>query len=175
MNRRLLAVISIATLILISLTVYYVGVSSERNVYEIEMYEFSYRVKDGGSSIVLKSGERYVFKVRNIGGAPHELMIVRDKDAVINNAHKMISRLMDRGLNGEALMEEFENMHHEMEEEMRNSGNLLYKIELAPGEEGNIEVSFSDPGIYYIICLELEGSYPKTHADMGMIEKIIVE
>ena len=174
-NSRVVIGVSISAILIIIGIYYAASIMDGGKTITIKMMEFSYQVEGGSFPLRLVRGETYILKVVNIGGAEHELMIVRNKDMMIEMSQDLINSLLDEGKSEGELIKAFEHAHHEMEEEMVKNGNLLYTLELGPGEEGTLKVSFADPGTYYIVCMEMEGSAPKTHADMGMVAEIIVE
>jgi len=155
--------------------IYFSGITSKQ-IYRIRMVDYAYSIEDGGLPLKLRANTEYTFEVVNIGKFVHELMIVRDnKDRVIGDLKSLVSRLISEGYEGEELLEEIELLHHELEEEWEEAGILFFKIELNPGEEGLMNVEFSEPGEYWMICLELEGTAPDPHYERGMVAKIIVE
>jgi uncharacterized cupredoxin-like copper-binding protein len=133
--------------------------------YDIELRESSFAVKDGGTSISVRAGETVVFKIINVGGVDHEFMVVTDKDEVLTLASQKISELLDEfGEDEEAVEHEYEEWH-EMLHHMR-SDLMLLMVHLEPGESETVEFMFDEPGTYWMVCLELHGSFPNTHAEI---------
>jgi uncharacterized cupredoxin-like copper-binding protein len=161
--------------VVLGASAYFLLGQGEETEYTIIMREFSYLVEGGSLPLRLRAGVTYTLNVVNEGVVEHELMIVRSKDAMIGMVHEILYELGEEGLSGEELIEAFEHEHHEMEEAMESQGLLLFEIELEAGEEGVLTVTFDEPGVYWIVCVELEGSLPDTHADLGMVAQIIVE
>jgi uncharacterized cupredoxin-like copper-binding protein len=153
--------------------VWLVTAQGEREI-TIKMREFAF-VIEGGSPLRIKAGETVQVKVVNEGVVEHELMVVRDKDRVLKMMREVIDARVEEGLEGKELIEAVEHEHHEVGEEMEKENLLLAKIELEPGEEGVLELRIDEPGTYWMVCLELEGSAPETHQEEGMVAQLIVE
>jgi len=166
---------AIVVVVLVALVFFMFFPATEVKSYEVELSDFVFVLKDGEFPIKVKVGETIRFKIRNVGGFEHEFMIVTAdmKDKMADEALDLINSLMDMGLSGEDLLEEFEKRfetHHEEE-------GVLLEVVLEPGEETVVEIVFEEPGTCYIICLEAEGTIEagKTHFHQGMFAEIIVE
>ena len=145
--------------------------------YEVELSDFIFILKNGEFPITVKAGDTVVFKVRNVGGFDHEFMIVTSdmKESMLNKAYKVLSELREKGLSGADLLEEYEH-------EMGGHGGemdegMLLMLRLKPGEESQGEITFHEPGTYYILCIEAGGTADagKSHAHQGMVAEIVVK
>lgn len=143
--------------------------------YNVRFSDFVFILEDGDWPLRVKVGEKIVFHCKNVGGYPHEMMIVtpETKDQLLNTAHNILADLANQGLTGDDLGERYEEVLGEHESE----DGVLAEIILEPGESGDVTVVFTEPGTYYVICLEADGTADglKVHADHGMIAQIIVE
>ncbi len=143
--------------------------------YNVKFSDFVFVLEDGNWPLRVKVGQKIVFKCKNVGGYPHEMMIVTPeaKDALLQMAKGILNDLASQGLTGDELAERYEEVlaDHEAED------GVLAEIILEPGESGDISVVFTEPGTYYVICLEADGTADglKVHAEHGMIAEIIVE
>lgn len=140
--------------------------------YTIRMREFAFKLEGGEFPLRIKSGEPVKIKLINEGAVTHELMIVKDKDAVINMVHEIIEKLQAQGLKGDKLIEAYEDEHEKMHSEMKD---MIISVDVSPGTEKTVTFTIDEPGTYWAVCLEIEGSAPKVHADLGMFAQIIVE
>ena len=144
--------------------------------YEVELSDFIFIPKKGSFPITVNAGETVLFKVRNVGGFDHEFMIVTAemKDMMLNKAAQVLSELLEMGLSGSELLEEYE---HEMGGHGGEMGEGMFlMLRLEPGEELEGKVTFHEPGTYYVICIEAGGTAEagKSHAHQGMVAEIIV-
>ena len=141
--------------------------------FTLEMQEFGYNGFSGGPTIKAKVGDTIKLTLKNVGGAPHEFMIVENKDMALAMMKKTISDLQDMRLENEELMERYNEMHHGMMMDM-----MVFQgsqVDLQPGETVTIYVEVDRPGTFWYICHHLEGTYPELHQERGMFGKLIVE
>lgn len=141
-------------------------------VFEVELREFSFDLVGDSFPISVKVGEQITFRIKNLGTVTHEFMIVKDKDFFINAMHQKIQELMGQTEDLEAIKGEIEDFH--MALMMQNKDLIVAMTDLAPGEGKTLEVTFDEPGTYWVICLEVEGTLPQIHAEKGMVAEIIV-
>ncbi len=143
------------------------------NVYNIELREFAFVLKDGSFPLHVKAGEKITFKIKNVGGVGHEFMIVTDKDAVIDMIHQKIAELQAKyGNDTDKIETEYESWHESIM--MQRKDLFLAMKDLEPGESATVTYTFQSPGTYWIVCAEVGGTLPKIHADFGMIAEIDV-
>ncbi len=153
---------------------WYLGAITDQREITIRMREFAYVLEGGDWPLVLKAGEMYRVRMVNEGAVVHEAMIVKDRERVLEIIDGALSEL--KGLSGEDFEEAFDKMHHEVEEGLEEEGLMLFEADdLASGEETVMELRFDEPGTYWIVCMEVEGTIPKTHLHAGMEAEIIVE
>ncbi len=153
---------------------WYLGLVSSPGEITIRMREFSYVLEAGDWPLILKAGETYRMRIINDGAVVHEAMVVRDAGKVLEIMDESLREL--ESLSGEDFEKAFEKMHHEVEEHLEEEGLMLLEADdLAPGEETVMELKLDEPGTYWIVCMEVEGTLPKTHLHAGMEAKIIVE
>ncbi len=143
-------------------------------VIEVELREFSFAVKGESPPLRVKAGEPIIFKAVNRGVVVHELMIVSDKDRLINLATQKLAELYTQyGDDIDTVEVKFKEWHEEIH--MKEHGLILKSVEFEPGESKEIQFTFEEPGTYWLVCMEIEATYPQTHADQGMFLEIIVE
>lgn len=174
-NKVIISIIVVVIIAIIGISVWYFLMTPGAREYVIRFREFAFIIEGTSFPLKIKAGETIKIKFINEGAVEHELMIVKDKDQVLKMAHALIEELQAQGFSGEDLIKAFEERHHEMEEDIEKRGLLLFKVELGSGEEIIKELKIDTPGTYWAVCLELEGSAPKTHTDMGMYAQIIVD
>jgi len=177
MDSKVLAGIVVAVIAIAGVAIFMLQSPAEGRVIEVELGDFVFNLKGVDEPLRVKAGETIVFKITNKGTVEHEFMIVSEdmKEMMLQSAMQLFQDLQAQGYEGQELIEKFEEEFGHAEEEME--GGMLGEMILEPGESGELKVTFEEPGTYYIICLEVEGTghAGKTHADMGMIFKVIVE
>ncbi len=145
--------------------------------YEVDLSDFTFILRDGEFPITVKVGQTIIFKLRNVGGFDHEFMIVTPemKDMMLNKAVEVLNELKEMGLSGEELLEMYE-------EEVGGHGmemgeGMILMVRLDPGESTQVEVSFDEPGTYYIMCIEAGGTAEAgvSHAHQGMVAELVVK
>ena len=167
----IIAIIVILVLIGVFTVVNFLPLGPKKIVISMREYKFS--IEGIGTVLNLKAGEKIVLDIRNDGVIVHELMIVRDKDEVVSLAEKVIEDLrMKYGDDVEAIEMGFEEWHEELHHDRPDL--VLVSIDLEPGESSILEFTFDEPGTYWFICLEIDATFPETHAHNGMILKIVV-
>ncbi len=152
----------------------------EGRTVEVELGDFIFIFKDVEEPLRVKAGESVTFKITNRGGFTHEFMVVSEdmKNIMFMRAQELFQELMDQGLEGEELIETFEKeFAHREEASEAGAAGMLGEAVLEPGESTELTIMFEKPGTYYVVCFEVEGTGQagKTHADQGMIFKIVVE
>ena len=175
MKKNILIPMVTALLLAAIVAVYFVPLGASAKEISIKLYEFGYQLEDGDFPLKLKAGEVYTFKVVNIGGVEHELMIVTDPDFVIQDIKSAVNEYISQGVSIDDIDEKLDEEHHEFEERWVEAGVYIEGVKLGPGEETTFEVKIDQPGTYYMVCLVFKGSAPDTHADRGMIAEVIVE
>ena len=141
--------------------------------FTLEMQEFGYDGYSGGPTLKAKVGETIKLTLKNVGGAPHEFMIVENKDMALAMMKKTVSNLHDMGLEKGELIEKYNEMHHGMMMDMMAFQGS--QVDLQPGETVTIYVEVDRPGTFWYICHHLEGTYPELHQERGMFGQLIVE
>ncbi len=175
MDKKILAGLGIAVVAVI--IIFGFMMMPTATTYEVQLTEYRFIIKGVSEPLTVKAGETVIFKIKNVGGVEHEFMIVSDrmKEMMLERATELFQDLQAQGLSGEELIEKFEEEFAHAEEGMEQG--MLGEIILEPGEEGTLEVTFEEPGTYWIICVEVEGTgeFGKTHAHEGMVFKVVVE
>ncbi|MDJ0269316.1 MAG: hypothetical protein NXY59_01980 [Aigarchaeota archaeon] len=95
-------------------------------------------------------------------------MVVKDKDAMLTEIRDTVNELKAQGLDEE----DIEGSHeiHEIHEKYAEED-----VAVEPGETKTFFLKFDAPGTYSYLCTELAATFPDTHADEGMVGKIVVE
>ncbi len=150
------------------------------NVYTLTLRE--YEIEPSPDPIIAKVGETLVFRIVNEGSVEHEVMFVLDLEMMANMIEMRAMELMQErpDLSQEEIahivLEEHDEVMLRMVEQALGDKVKAeeYMIELEPGESEVISMTFLEPGIYIIACMELSGTFPKPHAASGMFNQIIV-
>ena len=149
------------------------GLSGSKEI-TIKMREFAYELEDGDWPLILKAGENYKVRIVNIGAVKHEIMIVKDKDVVLKEIDGVLGGL--ENAEPREFEEAYEEAHHEVEEKLEDAGIMVGELgALEPGEETVVELRIDEPGTYWLVCVEVEGSIPQTHLHEGMASQLIVK
>lgn len=177
MDSKVLAGIVVAVIAIAGVAIFMMQSQTSARVIEVELGDFLFNLKGVEEPLRVKAGETIIFRITNKGAFEHEFMVVTEemKDMMLQNARQLFQDLQAQGYEGEELIEKFEEEFAHAEEGMEMG--MLGEVLLEPGDSAELEITFEEPGTYYIICLEVEGTGQagKTHADQGMIFKVIVE
>ncbi len=177
MDSKVIAGVVVAVIAIAGIAIFMMQGQTEGRVIEVELGDFLFNLKGVEEPLRVKAGETIVFKITNKGVFEHEFMVVTEdmKDMMLQNARRLFQDLQAQGYQGDELIEKFEEEFAHAEEGME--GGMLGEVILEPGDSTELKITFDEPGTYYIICLEVEGTGQngQTHADMGMVFKIVVE
>jgi len=104
-------------------------------------------------------------------------MPVKDKDLILKEIREKVEELKAKGMDEEAIEEshEIHEIHEKHSLGVFVNGEKKDDVDVEPGESVTFILKLDNPGEYYYVCLVLHGTFPKTHADLGMWGKIIVE
>ncbi len=147
--------------------------------YKLEAREFGFNGFSGGPTLTVKVGETVRINLVNRGGIKHEFMVVKDKDAFLSEAHKVIGGLMTQGMKDAEEIEESHEYHAVMEKWglkiLKVDKEFEEDVEVEPAKTVVFEIKFTTPGTYWYLCGALVGTLPQTHADRGMFGQIVVQ
>ena len=147
-------------------------------IYLVELSE--YEIAANPEPIIARVGQPITLQIVNTGTLSHEFMLAPDPEGMVSMMRKQLEDFLAR--NPEATEEEaeefLEELHHAMLEMMekalagRVEGPLM--IELEPGERDTVTLVFNEPGVYTVVCMEVEATLPQFHVEQGMFTQIIV-
>lgn len=144
-------------------------------IFTIGMREYSFKITDNIFPLKIKTGELFQIKLTNEGVLPHELMLVKDKDKIFEVVNNILADLTSQGLEGN--MNEYIDKYVEAHKKMitDNSDIIIGSWILSTGDQNNIDLKIYEPGTYWLVCLEMGGTAPKTHLHRNMFAEITVE
>lgn len=148
------------------------------NVYKVSLQE--YDIIATPEPIVARVGEPIIVQISNDGSVGHEFMIVADMNMMVMHLRQLMEEIMEENpeADEEEIIHEVEEAHDAMLDMMiepiRDDFEGPVQVKLAPGESETVTYVFYEPGVYTVVCLELEGSFPVFHGELGMFTQIIV-
>jgi len=154
---------------------------------ELSMVEYGFNRAGFAPTLTVKAGEVVVLKLVNNGARAHEFMVVPDKDMALMMMKNIIREVDMLDLSVEEKIHEYEERHLEMMANMDKMYDFelepaevgespgMIMVTLEPGEELEIRFVINDPGTYWYLCQEAEGTWPEIHQERGMVGKLIVE
>lgn len=119
----------------------------------------------------VQAGKIIYLVLTNDGNVPHEIVLVQDKDMVLNHVHMLITNIQNDAnyTTDEEREEAYEAAHEETAHAYRD-------IEAHVGVGETARLAFIlDAGTYYFVCHEPDGTWPNVHQDAGMWATLIVE
>lgn len=123
--------------------------------------------------LTVPAGTIILLVITNDGDAEHELMVVQDKAAVLTMMQNLANQI-NNDANYTTVAEKMEAFH-EAHEEMHDMAYQGIEVDVEPGETIGVSFVIEDPGTYYFVCHETEGSWPQLHQSLGMEGTLIVE
>ncbi len=184
----ILAVTFTVALIGAAAILYFVGFF-QPSIKEIElvMVDYGYNKASFAPTLTVKAGEVVVIRLKNNGAHPHEFMVVPNKDMALMMMKNLINEIDQMDLSEEEKLELYEERHMEMmmnmdkmydfemePSEVSESPGMIM-VTVLPGEELTIRIVINDPGSYWYLCQEADGTWPQIHQEKGMVGKLIVE
>ena len=160
------------------LVAYPVGSKPAMRELKIEAWDFGFNGPSGGPVQRLKAGETVRITLVSKAGTDHQLMVIRDKDAFLLEVNKTISSLAAKGLEQddvEDATEYLSTLRAGSVGKLIVDGKQDIGVKVKPEETKTFTLTIDQPGTYWYLCTELDVTYPKIHADRGMLGQVIVE
>lgn len=127
----------------------------------------------GGPTIKVKVGDTVRIVLKNSGGTEHELMVVKDKEKVLNMMRGVIKDLQAQSLEKSKAIEQYNEKHEANAEKMVAFPEA--EVDVEQGQTKTIEFTANTVGQFSYVCHKVAGTYPETHQDNGMFGEFIVE
>lgn len=139
---------------------------------DIDMVDFAFGAIDTNPEYRVSASVIVLVVLTNKGAAEHEFMLVTSKDTALTTMQNLANQINNNAsyTTTEEKMAAFMEAHEMME--MAYQG---IEMDVEPGETVGLAFVIEDPGTYYIVCHEVEGTWPQLHQSVGMWGTLIVE
>jgi uncharacterized cupredoxin-like copper-binding protein len=141
--------------------------------FDINMVDYGYNSDGFAPTLTVKAGQEVKITLRNIGDHDHEFLVVEDKEESLKLLKDVIDELDLTDLSEEEKMMEYEERIEEIEDTILAFG--IHQHEMEPGVERVLEFVIEIPGTYWYTCLLVDGTWPESHQEKGMVGQLIVE